>query len=194
MMARPGDGKAVGRGRQLASRADREQAVDVLKAAFVQERLAKDEFDQRVGRALASRTYADLAALTADIPAGSAGARPLPEPAQEPDSVLPPGTRARVTAAGAGAGMVFTAALAMVGGAPPVVGVVGVALSGVFVAALLAGLLTFLSWAVTVSRQRSQGPPPSAGGQAAARPAPDGPPDLPRGLRRRRGALGYATG
>ena len=50
-------------------------------AAFVQERLTKDEFDLRVGRALASRTYADLAALTADIPAGrtepaSAGARP----------------------------------------------------------------------------------------------------------------------
>ena len=31
--------------------------------------LTKDEFDLRVGQALASRTYADLGALTADIPA-----------------------------------------------------------------------------------------------------------------------------
>jgi Domain of unknown function (DUF1707) len=40
----------------------------MLKAAFVQGRLAKDEFDTRVGHALTSRTDADLAALTADLP------------------------------------------------------------------------------------------------------------------------------
>ena len=48
-----------------ASHADREQVIDMLKAAFVQGRLAKDEFDLRVGRVLASRTYADLGAVTA---------------------------------------------------------------------------------------------------------------------------------
>jgi Domain of unknown function (DUF1707) len=58
-----------GRGRLRASHADREQVIDVLKAAFVQDRLTKDEFDDRVGQALASRTYADLTALTADLPA-----------------------------------------------------------------------------------------------------------------------------
>jgi hypothetical protein len=41
----------------------------VLKAAFVQGRLAKDEFDARVGQTFASRTYAELAVITADIPA-----------------------------------------------------------------------------------------------------------------------------
>ncbi len=61
--------RSPGRGRLRASHADREQVVDVLKAAFVQDRLTKDEFDDRVGQALASRTYADLAALTADLPA-----------------------------------------------------------------------------------------------------------------------------
>ena len=68
--------------------------IDVLKAAFVQGRLAKDEFDLRVGQVLASRTYADLAVLTADIPAGLAGATP-PEPAREPDDqkALGPGRR-----------------------------------------------------------------------------------------------------
>jgi hypothetical protein len=53
-----------------ASHADREDVIDTLKAAFVQGRLAKEEFDARVGRTFGSRTYADLAAITADLPAG----------------------------------------------------------------------------------------------------------------------------
>ena len=52
-----------------ASHADRDRVIDVLKAAFVQGRLAKDEFDRRVGQTLVSRTYAELAILTADLPA-----------------------------------------------------------------------------------------------------------------------------
>jgi hypothetical protein len=40
----------------------------MLKAAFGQGRLTKDEFDARVGRAFTSQTCVDLAALTADIP------------------------------------------------------------------------------------------------------------------------------
>jgi Domain of unknown function (DUF1707) len=52
-----------------ASRADRERVIDLLKAAFVQDRLDRDEFDTRIGQALASRTYGELAAVTADIPA-----------------------------------------------------------------------------------------------------------------------------
>ena len=59
---------AAGHGRMRASDADRERVVDVLKAAFVQGRLVKDELDARAGRVFASRTYAELAALTADIP------------------------------------------------------------------------------------------------------------------------------
>jgi Domain of unknown function (DUF1707) len=80
-MAGPGDEIAAGAGecgRLRASHADREQVIDVLKAAFVQGRLTKDEFDVRVGEVLASRTYADLAATTTDIPAGVvAPAQPL---------------------------------------------------------------------------------------------------------------------
>ena len=83
-MAGPGDeiaAGAEGRGHLRASHADREQVIGTLKAAFVQGMLAKDEFDLRVGQALASRTYADLAALTADLPAGLAGTQP-PKPAR----------------------------------------------------------------------------------------------------------------
>ena len=57
------------RGRMRASETDRERAAEVLKAAFVERRLAKDEFDLRVGRALTALTYADLDALTTDLPA-----------------------------------------------------------------------------------------------------------------------------
>ena len=84
-MAGSGDEIAIsagGRGHLRASNADREQVIGLLQAAFVQGRLTKDEFDLRVGRALMSRTFAELAALTADIPAGLTGAEP-PQPTRE---------------------------------------------------------------------------------------------------------------
>ena len=49
-------------GRLRVSHADREQVIEALKVAFVQERLAKGEFDLRVGQAFAARTRAELAA------------------------------------------------------------------------------------------------------------------------------------
>jgi Domain of unknown function (DUF1707) len=69
---------AADRGHLRASYADREQIVGTLKAAFVQGRLAKDEFDTRIGRALTSRTYAELAAVTADLPAARPPRQPPP--------------------------------------------------------------------------------------------------------------------
>ena len=66
----------AGRGHLRVSRADREQAVGMLKAAFVQGRLTKDELDVRVGQAFAARTNAELAVPTADLPAGLTGAVP----------------------------------------------------------------------------------------------------------------------
>ena len=72
---------AAGRGHLRVSHADREQVVGTLKAAFVQGRLAKDEFDVRVAQALASRTCAELAAITADLPAGLTDDQP-PAPAR----------------------------------------------------------------------------------------------------------------
>jgi hypothetical protein len=69
---------AAGRDHIRASHADREHVIDTLKAAFVQGRLTKDEFDQRVGQAFDSKTYTELAALSADLPAGPT--RPLSQP------------------------------------------------------------------------------------------------------------------
>jgi Domain of unknown function (DUF1707) len=79
---------AGGRGRLRASRTDRERVIELLKVAFVQDRLTQDELDTRVGLALASRTYADLADLTADIPAGPSAAEPAAEPAGTPARTL----------------------------------------------------------------------------------------------------------
>ena len=79
-MVGPGDeiAGAAGHSPLRTSYTDREQVIDALKAAFVQGRLAKDEFDLRVGRVLAA--YADLDALIADLPARLTAAQP-PEPA-----------------------------------------------------------------------------------------------------------------
>ena len=88
-------------GQLRTARADRDQAIDVLKAAFVQGRLTKDEFDLRVGQVLASRTYADLAALTADVPSRVVSAELSAEHAREPGRRLSFKTAARVGAVGA---------------------------------------------------------------------------------------------
>jgi Domain of unknown function (DUF1707) len=69
------------RGRLRTSHADRDRVVDTLKAAYVYGLVTKDEFDTRVGQTLAARTYAELTAITADIPAGLAPAPPPLRPA-----------------------------------------------------------------------------------------------------------------
>lgn len=73
---------AAGRGHLRATHADREHVIGTLKSAFAQGMLAKDEFDLRVGQTLASRTHAELAALTADLPVGLTAVLP-PQPAQD---------------------------------------------------------------------------------------------------------------
>ena len=106
MIAGPGDEMAPGaggRGRLRAAHADRERVIEVLKAAFVQGRLTKDEFDVRVGQVLASRTYADLTPAIADIAAGVDAVQPPRTPARKPVDKI------RVAAWGASASVVLTA-------------------------------------------------------------------------------------
>ena len=54
----------------------------MFKVAFVQGRLTKDELDARVGQTFGARTYAELAELTADLPARLTAAPPLRPPVQ----------------------------------------------------------------------------------------------------------------
>jgi len=107
MVTGPGDELAVsaaGRGYLRVSDAEREQVIGVLNDAFVHATLAKDEFDLRVGQALASRTYAELAAVTAGLSA-------VPAAAQSPVPVRAPGEQ-RV----ARPGQVMAAATALYAG------------------------------------------------------------------------------
>jgi hypothetical protein len=89
-MTGPQDPAAAGRDRLRAGHADRDQVIGILKDAFVDGSLTRDEFDARTDRALAARTFADLAALSADLP--TAPAWPAPAPA---GPVRPPGAARR---------------------------------------------------------------------------------------------------
>ena len=83
MPGHEGNDKAA-RARMRASHADRDQAIDRLKAAFVHGRLTKDELVTRTAHAYSARTYADLASLTADLPAEAPAARPPSQPVPAP--------------------------------------------------------------------------------------------------------------
>ncbi len=67
-MTGPQDPAAAGGDRLRAGHADREQVIVALKDAFTQGRLTGEDLDARTGQALAARTYAELDAVTADIP------------------------------------------------------------------------------------------------------------------------------
>ena len=71
-----------------AASADRDRTIDVLTAAYGEGRLTKEEFDTRCARVLSAKTYADLAVVVADLPAGPfnavapyhMGYYPVPQP------------------------------------------------------------------------------------------------------------------
>jgi DUF1707 SHOCT-like domain len=164
-MAGPGDEIAAGaggRGHLRVSHADREQVIGTLKAAFVQGMLAKDEFDLRVGQTLAARTYADLAALTADLPAGLAAAKP-PQPARAEGElpVLRPGRWIAVATA-AYAGAWVYAPLSPRGGDNQTAG--ALIFGGGFVYLIMLAVCV----AIMVYLRREK----RAGGQSPRRPAP----------------------
>lgn len=73
-------GAAAG-GHLRASDADREQAIETLKSAFIQGRLNRNDLGRRAGQALEARTYAELARATGGIPAVPAAPRPPSRPA-----------------------------------------------------------------------------------------------------------------
>ena len=93
----------TGRGRMRASDADRERVVDALKTAFVRGLLTRDELSARTGQALASRTYAELALVTAGLSRTQASAKPVPARARRRVSK-------KAVACGAGAVVVLPAA------------------------------------------------------------------------------------
>src|SRR5262249_50402978 len=157
-MTGPGDEVAAagGRGRLRASHADREQVIDMLKAANVQGMLAKNELDARLSQTFASRTYAELAALTADLPAGLAGPRPR-QPAQAP-------ARPAASKVIAGAALVIPPAAllppAFLTGNDKGAKICRTLMLFYLIAWMIAGTVMLDSWLPT--RSRGQLPPPPA--------------------------------
>ncbi len=83
--SRPDRTGIAGPAGMLAANADRERAIDVLKAGFAEGRLTKDQYDDRTARVYAARTYGQIAALIADLPPG-----PFGLPATYPGAGYPP--------------------------------------------------------------------------------------------------------
>ncbi len=179
--------RAADRGRLRASHADRNRVVDVLKAAFIEGRLTQEELDARLGQTLAARTYAELAALTADIPPGTKLApRPRPDRAPAP----PQSTRwiaHRAVKSGAAAIVGIAVAVSVTGVivGNPAVGVV-LAVFVVMLAAVASALVGSLVGATLMlesrrRRRRSRGQSPTrpgsgpSGGQASQLPPSAGP-------------------
>jgi hypothetical protein len=61
-----------------ASHDDRDRAVEVLRVAAGDGRITAEELDERVGAALTARTYGELAALIADLPATTGSLQLVP--------------------------------------------------------------------------------------------------------------------
>jgi hypothetical protein len=143
------------------SRADREQAIDTLKVAFVQGRLTRDELDERLGRALAPLTHAELAALTGDLPDGLATAR-RPRGADQ-DMTRPEGNRAEARVlATLVAGVMLVALIGNGIGSPLHVLAIVLLLSPVWMLAL-GGLLLLHSRLEDRGTRRLPPRPPGAG-------------------------------
>jgi hypothetical protein len=171
-MARPGDDLAAGaggRGHLRASHADREQVIMTVKAAFVHGMLTKDEFDQRVARTFASRTYAELSAVIDDIPPGLPTARePMPSRAQGEQPVVRPGPVLGAATAAYAAAWVFALNVSPSDSSTtPLILLGGIVYVGVLLLCVAAMVALRRDKPSGDQRRRPQGP--GAGGQTSRR-------------------------
>jgi len=80
--------------RQLrAADTDRDQTAELLRRAAAEGRITFEELDERIGRAYAAKTFADLQALTSDLPGPGVRASVPATPRYHPPEV-PAGTPA----------------------------------------------------------------------------------------------------
>lgn len=97
----------------LAAHADRERAVDVLRAGFAEGRMQQGEYERRVERAYEARTVGELTSLVADLPQGpvvqqSFGRPPVPHTFLPMPPVVPTNGKA-IGALSCGIATFFTA-------------------------------------------------------------------------------------
>ena len=162
------EGQDAVAGRLRASDADRERVVVLLQVAFAEGALARDEFGERIGGALTARTYADLAALTADIPAGAVAA---PQRAAGPARTRRHLDRRTVTG-----GWTLVTLAAMTADAAVTGNAAGPTAGLFYLLFIVAFVVAFVSWLYAVSAHRGgaaagqppAGQPPGGRGEAAA--------------------------
>lgn len=143
---------AAGQGLLRTSRADREHVVGVLQVAFVQGRLTQDEFEARIGQALASRSYAELSAVTADLPILLIGSQLPRMPAVVPDQ-RSMSASAKVLLAGFAGLLVAVAAMALSVLTESPLGLVGSA-AAVVMMSVVVGTAMIESWDRQHDRRR----------------------------------------
>lgn len=173
-MTEPGDQlnpRAAENGHILASHADRDRVLGMLKTAFVRGMLTKGEFDSRVAAALASRTWADLARLTTDLPRG------LPDSSQPPPAELPAISRVTLLTSAVLIAAPLFFAVGLAGDKAGVVGALFIAVFLLILGALAGGLVaSVIAAAVKAeSRHRSRSrrrPPPKGPGRGGRGSAP----------------------
>lgn len=150
-------------GQLRASDADREQVIELLKGAFIRGQLAKDELAERVAGALTSRTYAELAVLTADIPAAAA-AEPAP-PERTATKTSPRLSRqAKAGAWAIGSCVVMVVSAGLSNGRP------NDAMNLLYVLCVMMFIASFITFAVVHFTQEER----TADGQSGQRPAAPG--------------------
>ena len=76
-----------------AADSDRDQTAELLRRAAAEGRISFDELEERIGRAYAAKTFADLEALTSDLPGPGVRAPAPAAPRYQPAGV-PAGTPA----------------------------------------------------------------------------------------------------
>jgi len=76
-----------------AADTDRDQTAELLRRAAAEGRISFDELDERIGRAYAAKTFADLEALTSDLP-GPGVRAPAPAAPRYQPAEVPAGTPA----------------------------------------------------------------------------------------------------
>src|SRR6266480_3643994 len=74
-----------------AADADRDRTAEMLRRAASEGRITFDELDERVSRAYAAKTFADLEAVTSDLP-GPGVKPPAPATARYQPPEIPAGT------------------------------------------------------------------------------------------------------
>jgi hypothetical protein len=76
-----------------AADADRDRTAEMLRRAAAEGRITFDELDERISQAYSAKTFADLEALTRDLP-GAGVTAPAPATTRYQPPEVPPGTPA----------------------------------------------------------------------------------------------------